>query len=84
VLSCGPLLTANHLNVSGSCCTCLSFWATVCTTVRPMLLDHCPVCLSVCPVCDIGVLWPNGWMNQDETWHGDRPRPGTHCVKWLD
>ena len=35
----------------------------------------CPVC----PVCD-GVLWPNGWTNQDETWHGGRPRPWPHCV----
>ena len=26
-----------------------------------MLLDRC---LSVCPVCDVGVLWPNGWMDQ--------------------
>jgi len=24
------------------------FWATVCKTVRPMLSDRCPVCLSVC------------------------------------
>jgi len=23
-------------------------------------------CLSV---CDVGVLWPNDWMDQDETWH---------------
>jgi len=38
------------------------FWATVCKTVCPMLLDHC---LSVCPVCDVGVLWPYGWMDQD-------------------
>jgi len=44
--------------------------------VRPMLSDHC---LSVCPVCDVGVLWPNCWMDQDETWHGGRPRPG-HIV----
>ena len=22
------------------------------------------------PFCNIGVLWPNGWMDQDETWHG--------------
>jgi len=34
-------------------CSCgfylLSFWATVCKTVRPMLTDRCvcPVCLSV-------------------------------------
>jgi len=40
------------------------FWANVCKTVRPMLSDRCPVCLSV---CNVGVLWPNGWMYQDET-----------------
>jgi len=38
-----------------------------------------PVCLSV---CNVGVLWPNGWMDQDETWHAGRPRPWTHCVTW--
>jgi len=39
------------------------------------------VCLS-CPVCDVGVLWPNGWMDQDETWHAGRPRlcPHVHIV----
>jgi len=53
---------------------------TVCKTVRPMLSDRC---LS-CPVsvCNVGVLWPNGWMDQDETWHGGRPRPRSHCVRW--
>jgi len=43
------------------------------------------VCLSVClscPVCNVGVLWPNGWMDQDETWHTGRPRPQPHCVGW--
>ena len=44
-----------------------------------MLSGRCPsclyVCLSICPVlsclsvCDDGVLWPNGWIDQDETWH---------------
>jgi len=38
----------------------------------------CPV-LSVCSICDVGVLWPNGLTDQDETWHGGRPRPG-HIV----
>jgi len=35
-----------------------------------------------CPVCNVGVLWPNGCMDQDATWYGDRPRPGPrpHCV----
>ena len=57
-----------------------SFGATVCKTVRPMLSDRCPVC----SVCDVGVLWPNGWMGQYETWHGCRPRSmpqtGTHAA----
>jgi len=50
----------------------LVFGATVCKTVRPMLSDPCLFCLSV---CNVGVLWPNGWMDQDETWHAGRPRP---------
>jgi len=37
-----------------------------------MLLDRC---LSVLSVCNFGVLWPNGWTEQDETWHAGRPRP---------
>ena len=40
------------------------------------------VCLSVCPVCDVRALWPNGWTDQDETWHACRPRPWPHCVRW--
>jgi len=59
------------------------FWTTVSKTVRPMLSDRCVVLsgpvLSVCPVCDICVLWPNGRMDQDETWHAGRPWPG-HIV----
>jgi len=43
------------------------------------------VCLSVCPVlsvCDVGVLWPNGWMAEHKTWRAGRPRPWPHCVRW--
>jgi len=43
------------------------FLAAVCKTVRPMLSDRCPVCLSCLPVCNVGVLRPNGVMDQDET-----------------
>jgi len=25
-------------------------------------------CLSCLSVCNVDVLWPNGWMNQDATW----------------
>jgi len=28
------------------------------------------------------VLWPNGWTDQDATWHRGRPRPRRHCVRW--
>jgi len=26
-------------------------------------------------------LWPNGWIDEDATWYGSRPRPRPHCVK---
>jgi len=37
------------------------------------------VCLSV---CNVGVLWPNGWIDQDETCHAGRPCLWPHCVRW--
>ena len=64
----------------------LVFRRSVCKTVRPMLWDRClSVCLSChmsCPVCNVGVLWPNGWSDQDETWQAGRPRLWPHCVRW--
>jgi len=51
---------------------------TIFKTDRPMLCYR----TVVCPVCDVGVLWPKGWMDQDETWHGGRPRLRPHCVRW--
>ena len=59
-----------------------SFWATVCKTVFPMLSVRCLSCLSV---CHVRALRPNGWTDQDETWHAwyaGRPRPWPHCVRW--
>jgi len=47
-----------------------------------MLSDRCPVCLSLLSICDVGLLWLNGWMDQDETWRTGRPRPWPHCVRW--
>ena len=44
--------------------------------VKRFALGYRTVVLSVCPVCDVGVLWPNGWTDQDETWHAGRSRPG--------
>ena len=47
-----------------------------------MLRDRCPVvCLSVClSVCNVGVLWPIGWLDQDASWYGGRPWTSRHCV----
>jgi len=59
--------------------TASNFWATVCKMVRPMLSYRCPVCLSCLLV---GVLWPNGGMDQGETWRWGRPRPCPRCVRW--
>ena len=37
---------------------------------------HSPPIFGPCP------LWPNGWMHQDATWYGGRPRPRLPCVTW--
>ena len=28
------------------------------------------------------LLWPNGWMDQDGTWHGGGPWSSPHCGRW--
>ena len=34
------------------------------------------------PIFGLCLLWPNGWMDEDATWYGDRPRSRRHCVRW--
>ena len=46
------------------------------------LLGYRTVVRSVLSVCGVGVLWPNGWMDQDGTWQAGRPRPRSHCIRW--
>ena len=58
------------------------FWETVCKTVRPMLSHRCLSVCPVCPVCDVRALWPNGWTDQDETWHAGSSPPWPHCFRW--
>jgi len=67
------------------CCRTMMFLPTVMTTMCSNLranINH--VCIrgrtfvkstlfDRCPVCHVGTLRPNGWMHQDETWHGGRP-----------
>ena len=33
------------------------------------------------PVFGPCLLWPNGWMDEDATWYGSRPRPRSHYVR---
>ena len=40
------------------------------------------VYLSVCTVCNVGVLWPDGWMDQDETRHAGSHRLWPQCIRW--
>ena len=72
-----------HMYVCPSTKSLSDFWVTVSKAVSPMLSDHCLSCLSVCPVCNVGVLWPNSWTDQDKTWHAGRPGPWPHCVRWA-
>ena len=38
-------------------------------------------CLFYLFVCNVGVLWPNGWIVKYETWRAGMPRPRPHCVR---
>ena len=49
----------------------------------PLALCYRTVVCPVLSVCELGVLWPNSWMDQDETWHAGRPSlPWPQCVRW--
>jgi len=34
------------------------------------------------PIFGACLLWPNGWMDQDATWYGGKPRPRRRCVRY--
>jgi len=36
------------------------------------------------PIFGPCLLWPNGWIDQDATWYGGRPRPPGHIVLHRD
>jgi len=62
------------------------FSATVCKMVRLCYRSFVCMCLSFClsfclSVCNVGVLWPNGWMDQHGTWHAGRPLTRPHCIR---
>ena len=44
--------------------------------------DSCPALRGAePPVFDQCLLYPNGWMDEDATLYGSRPRPRPHCVR---
>jgi len=47
------------------------FWTTVVSNGSP----YATGLLFYLSVCNVGVLWPNGWMDQDATWYGRRLWP---------
>jgi len=51
---------------------------------RDIVLDGDPAALKGAqpPIFGPCLLLPNGWMDQDTTWHRGRPRPRPHCVRW--
>jgi len=62
----------NHTYCLACYCHCSVFGQPF---VKRFTLCYQTVVCHVCPVCDVGVLWPNGWMDEDATWYGGRPRP---------
>jgi len=34
------------------------------------------------PIFGPCLLWPNGWMDEDATLYGSRPRQRRYCVRW--
>jgi len=38
---------------------------------------------ALLPIFGPYLLWPNGWMDQDETWHAGRPQRWPQCVRWV-
>jgi len=44
-------------------------------TVTPAKWAHPPD-----PIFGPCLLRPNGWMDEDATWYGSRPRPRPHCI----
>ena len=50
--------------------------------VKQFALCYRTIVLSCLSVCNVGVLWPNSWMDQDETSRAGRPWPCPRCVSW--
>jgi len=54
---------------------------TIATTIVHAKLDYRNSLYYTLPVCNVGVLWLNDWMDQDVTLYAGRPPPRRHCVR---
>jgi len=70
----------NSSNTSQLLLTSLSLFLVFNCATRTVLGR--PFVCPVLSVCNVDILWPNGCVDQDETWHGGRPRPRPLCVRW--
>jgi len=50
--------------------------------LKRFALCYWTVVSPVLPLSDVGVLWPNGRMDQDATCYRGRPRPRPDYVRW--
>jgi len=75
-----------------SCCGQMAGWIKM-PLCREIGLGPCGIAFDgdpaphpqrggVAPIFGPCSLWPNGWMDQDATWYGGRPRPRPHCSGW--
>jgi len=66
------------------CPACLRRWCTVAKLCTVYCGSQLPPKRGTAsrPVFGPCLLWPNGWMDYDETWLAGRPRPWPYCVRW--
>ena len=89
-MACASRYVGNGGSHCGSRCVGNDMWLRygvhygalrLCVTVR-----HCvrrgPSCRPPPAIFGPCLLWPNGWMDQDATCYGGRPRPRPHYVRW--
>jgi len=65
----------------GSRCHLVRRWALVQATDEDPALLPKKGSGAPSPIFGPCLLWPNGWMNQDGTWHGGGPWSRPHCTR---
>jgi len=81
-----PQFSAHFYSGQAAGCIKMPLGMEVGLSPRNFLLDGDPAPLPKRrrspPIFSPCLLWPNGWMDQDGTWHGGRPWSCPHCARW--